>query len=152
MNIYVFSQVWEIVPWLGVHGILQCHISCACISVSFSDLCQYSVWLSLGSFCPAKCSWRCKAKVFPHIHVCLLLRSTPDCLSSPFARRCSWSTLWQKQSCHLRLCTVSCCTRVLLAWSFRRRRVMSGCGTPLLGVGVSRLIWVNIIRTRFPLR
>ena len=40
VNIYVFSQVWEIAPWMGVHGVLQCHISCACISVSSSSLCQ----------------------------------------------------------------------------------------------------------------
>ena len=32
VNIYVFSQIWEIVPWMGVHGVLQRNISCACIT------------------------------------------------------------------------------------------------------------------------
>ena len=38
VNIYVFSQVWEIVPWMGIHGVLQRYISHACIIVIFRKM------------------------------------------------------------------------------------------------------------------
>ena len=36
--IFLISQVWEIVPWMGIHGVLQRYISRACIIVIFRKM------------------------------------------------------------------------------------------------------------------